>query len=140
VPHVKHRHPRGSGSSEYLRGSPHHGVAFAYVLVDADLRVIDQDGGPTRCAHLRDRLRHIDAMGVLHAASMSEPRGLRPHLRCSGPALSAVDWSAPTAGALGISSMTLVDLMTATASEPGTNSSSRTASVLINDTTRYGPH
>jgi hypothetical protein len=34
----------------------------------------------------------------------------------------------------------LVDLITATASPPGSRPSSRTASLLINETTRCGPH
>jgi len=62
------------------------------------------------------------------------------HLRGAGATLRITAWSALAGGAFGISSMTLVDLMTATASEPGANSSSRTASVLISDTIRYGPH
>lgn len=75
VPHVEHRHTRGAGSGEHLRGAPDNGVPLAYVLVDADLRVVDQDGGPAGCAHLRDSLRHINPVGPLHAASMAEPPG-----------------------------------------------------------------
>jgi hypothetical protein len=36
--------------------------------------------------------------------------------------------------------MTWVDFTTATARDPGANSSSRAASVLISETTRCGPH
>jgi hypothetical protein len=40
----------------------------------------------------------------------------------------------------GISTITVVALTTATATLPGSSFSSRTASVLIKDTTVYGPH
>ena len=40
----------------------------------------------------------------------------------------------------GLSIRTFVDLITATASTPGSSPSSRTASLLISDTTRCGPH
>ena len=36
--------------------------------------------------------------------------------------------------------MTVVDLTTATATEPSSSSRSRTASLLISETTRNGPH
>ena len=40
----------------------------------------------------------------------------------------------------GVSTTTFVDLITATASTPGSSPSSRTASLLISETTRCGPH